>query len=243
MTLEGTNTWLLAEPGARRCVVVDPGPNDAGHLFAVDAAAADMGLTIDAILLSHSHPDHSAAAPALARRHGASILAADPAYGDPLPSELTLDGLRVQVIRTPGHSADSVCFVLVDDRAVLTGDTVLGRGSSLVEYPDGRMGDYLESLARIEALDPVILLPGHGPVVTEPAAAITSYVQHREERLVELREAVLAGHATPGEMVVRVYPGLDARLRPVAELTVRAGLELLIQRGLLTRDGEGYDLA
>lgn len=243
MTLEGTNTWLLAEPGAARCIVVDPGPDDAVHLDAISAAAAESGLTIDTILLTHGHPDHSAAAPALARRHGATILASDPAYGERLPSELEVDGLLVQVIPTPGHSVDSVCFLIPSDNAVLTGDHVLGRGTTVVEYPEGRMGDYLASLVRIRGLDSDVLLPGHGPVVTDPAATLDRYVRHREERLDELRSAVAVGDATPGEMVRRIYPDLDVRLVPIAELTVRAGLQLLIERGSLTRDGEGYDVA
>lgn len=242
MTLDGTNTWLLAEPGASRCIVVDPGPDDPAHLQAISTEAERQALTIALILLTHGHPDHSAGAPALARLHGAGVLASDAAYGDPFPTELALDGLAVRVVPTPGHTADSVCFEIPADNAVLTGDHVLGRGSSLVEYPGGRMGDYLASLARVRALDPAILLTGHGPVVTDPAATLARYAQHREDRLAELRAAVVAGDETPAEMVVRVYPDLGAHLRPVAELTVRAGLELLIERGVLTRRGDGYDV-
>lgn len=242
MTLEGTNTWLLAEPGAASCVVVDPGPDDAGHLRAIADAAGDFGLTVAVILLTHGHPDHAAGAPALARLCGARVLASDASYGDPLPSELDTDGLQIQVVATPGHSADSVCFVTLADGAVLTGDHVLGRGTTAVLYPDGRMGDYLASLERVRGLHASKLLPGHGPVLDDPAAVLEHYVAHREERLDQLRLAVAAGDATPRELVRSIYRDGDPRLEAVAELTVRAGLELLVERGVLTRTGEGFGL-
>ena len=178
MTLDGTNTWLLAEPGARSAVVVDPGPLDEDHLRLVRATAEERELRIGLILLTHGHFDHSEGAPRLAELTGAPVRALDPRFR--LGSEglaegdvVDMDGLRLDVVATPGHSGDSMCFVLPDDRAVLTGDTILGRGTTVVAHPDGRLGDYLGTLRRLRDLAAAhevdTVLPGHGPV---PADAL-----------------------------------------------------------------------
>jgi glyoxylase-like metal-dependent hydrolase (beta-lactamase superfamily II) len=231
MTLEGTNSWVLAEPGAARAVVVDPGPDDPAHLTALIEAAGARGQEIAAILLTHGHADHAAGAPRLRALTGAAVLAADPAYGGPLPASHVVDGLELTTVPTPGHSADSVSFVVEADGVVLTGDHVLGRGTTVVEHPEGRMADYLQSLERVRALHAKALLPGHGPVVDDPAAVLDYYVRHRAERLEAIEAAVAAGAATPREIVERVYVDTDRRLHPIAELSVRAGLELLVEQG------------
>jgi glyoxylase-like metal-dependent hydrolase (beta-lactamase superfamily II) len=231
MTLEGTNSWLLAEPGATRAVVVDPGPDDPAHLTALVEAAGARGQEIAAILLTHGHPDHAAGAPRLRELTGAAVLAADPAHGRPLPARQTVDGLELTTVPTPGHSPDSVSFLVVADRVVLTGDHVLGRGTTVVEHPDGRMADYLESLERVRALHATALLPGHGPVVDDPGAVLDYYVRHRADRLQQILAAIAAGATTAREIVERVYVDTDRRLHPVAELSVRAGLELLVEQG------------
>ncbi len=148
MTLDGTNTWILRAPGNDRAIVVDPGPDHDVHLDAVVAAAGDVA----AILLTHHHHDHSAGAMRLAHRTRAPIRVLDP--GDHFGTEglrdgevVTAAGVDVRVWRTPGHTADSLSF-LIDDEAVLTGDTILGRGTTVVAYPDGNLGDYLASLRR-----------------------------------------------------------------------------------------------
>ncbi|HZG95785.1 MAG TPA: MBL fold metallo-hydrolase [Mycobacteriales bacterium] len=231
MTLEGTNSWLLAEPGASRAVAVDPGPDDPAHLTALVAAAGARGREIAVILLTHGHPDHAAGAPRLRELTGAVVLAADPAYGGPLPASHRVDGLQLTTVPTPGHSADSVSFLVVADGVVLTGDHVLGRGTTVVEHPEGRLADYLESLERVRRLHARALLPGHGPVVDDPDAVLDYYVRHRAERLDQIVAAVAAGATTPREIVERVYVDTDRRLHPVAELSVRAGLELLVEQG------------
>ena len=170
MTLDGTNTWILREPGARRSVVVDPGPSIASHLDAVAEAAGEVGV----VLLTHHHHDHAEAAVEFAERVGCGVRALDPAYR--LGSEglgegdvVDVDGLEIRVVATPGHTADSLSFLLPDDGAVLTGDTVLGRGTTVVAHPDGQLGAYLDSLDRLHAL-----AEAHGCPRSCPATARSS---------------------------------------------------------------------
>ncbi len=236
MTLDGTNTWVLSAPGAARAVVVDPGPDHEGHLGAVLAAVDARGARLAAILLTHGHPDHSEGARGLAERAGVGVRALDPAHrlgglglGD--GDVVELDGLRLDVLATPGHTRDSLCFLLRGDRSVLTGDTVLGRGTSVVAHPDGRLGPYLESLDLLEqlaeALELTAVLPGHGPVLADPVGVLRQYQTHRQERLAQVRAAVAAGTATPQDVVERVYAEVDRTLWPAALLSVRAQLDYL----------------
>ncbi|MFL6163651.1 MAG: MBL fold metallo-hydrolase [Jatrophihabitantaceae bacterium] len=235
MTLEGTNTWLLRDdPGRREAVVVDPGPLDEVHLHAVLAAAGSVPL----ILLTHGHPDHSAGARRLAELTGAPVYALDPAHrhgGEGLAEGAVLGGagVRIEVWQTPGHTADSLCFLLPaggPTRAVLTGDTILGRGTTVVAHPDGVLADYLASLRRLAGLAGVSVLPGHGPELPDAGTAATDYLAHREQRLDQVR-AVLAElpDASPQQVVERVYAEVERALWPAAELSVRAQLAYLRQ--------------
>jgi glyoxylase-like metal-dependent hydrolase (beta-lactamase superfamily II) len=160
---------------------------------------------------------------------GAPVLALDAAYGEPLSvgEDLVAAGVRVEVIPTPGHSGDSVSFHLPDDGAVLTGDTILGRGTSVVAHPDGKLGPYLDSLRRLREFGDATVLPGHGPELPAAGAAATAYLEHREQRLAEVRRALADGATTPREVVERVYAEVDRALWPAAELSVRAQLEYL----------------
>jgi glyoxylase-like metal-dependent hydrolase (beta-lactamase superfamily II) len=236
MTLDGTNTWVLSAAGAGRAVVVDPGPDDTGHLDAVLASAAARGTRVGVILLTHGHLDHSEGARHLAQRVGVPVRALDPAQrlgdeglggGD----VVDVDGLAVEVVATPGHSGDSLSFVLPETGALLTGDTVLGRGTTVVAYPDGRLADYLDSLARLEELVAsrglVDLLPGHGPALSRPLEVVRFYRRHRAERLEQVRAALEAGARTPREVVERVYADVPHDVWPAAELSVRAQLDYL----------------
>jgi glyoxylase-like metal-dependent hydrolase (beta-lactamase superfamily II) len=229
MTLDGTNTYALRADGG--LVVVDSGPLDERHLRRV-AGLGDVTL----VLLTHGHPDHAEGARRFHEMTGAPVIARDPAHcigtDDPLDEDgetTGVSGLLVDVLHTPGHTADSVCFVVDDgdQRAVLTGDTVLGRGSTVVAHPDGTLAAYLTSLRRIVDLGPVTLLPGHGPVRPDAAGLARDYLAHREQRLEQVRAAVAAGAASAPEVVRRVYADVDESLWPAAELSVLAQLDYL----------------
>ena len=236
MTLEGTNTWVLVRPGATRAVVVDPGPDDEGHLRAVLAAVEERGARVATVLLTHGHPDHSAGARRFAELAGAGVRALDPAFrlgeqGLTDGDVVDVDGLRIDVVAAPGHSGDSLAFVAPDDGAVLTGDTVLGRGTTVVAYPDGELGPYLDTLRRLRDLAAsgglTSVLPGHGPVLPRPVEVLEHYQRHRLERLDQVRAAVDGGATTAPEVVAVVYADVDRVLWPAAELSVRAQLAYL----------------
>ena len=225
MTLDGTNTWVLRAPGSESTVVVDPGPLTESHL----AEVAALG-PVDVVLLTHGHVDHSEGARRFAELTGASVRALDPAHrlGDEGLDEgdVVLGGsLEVRVWATPGHTSDSLSFVLED--AVLTGDTILGRGTTVVAHPDGVLRDYLASLRRLRELGELTVLPGHGPELASAGAAAEHYLAHREARLEQVRAAVAAGAATPSQVVETVYADVDRALWPAATLSVRAQLEHL----------------
>jgi glyoxylase-like metal-dependent hydrolase (beta-lactamase superfamily II) len=239
MTLEGTNTWVLAEPGSELAAVVDPGPDDVQHLAAVQASVEAGGRRVALILLTHTHTDHAGGARSLADRTRAPVRAldhrhrgVDEALGE--GDVVDVGGLTVDVVATPGHSADSLCFVLPADSAVLTGDTVLGRGTTVVAHPDGRLDEYLSSLHRLRELAAAsgitTVLPGHGPVLGDALTVVEGYLAHRAERLAQVEAALAAGDRTAADVVRRVYADVDPVLWPAAEMSVRAQLDYLRAR-------------
>lgn len=234
MTLDGTNTWILREPGAGRSVVVDPGPLDENHLRAVLDVAGEVGL----VIATHRHDDHTEALQRFTELTGAPTRATDREFcsgGEPLVDgeQLEIDGLLIDVLATPGHTSDSTCLRLPADNSLLTGDTILGRGTTVVAYPDGALAPYLDSLALIrELIDEGMvdrLLPGHGPVITDPLAVVDGYIEHRHERLEQIRAAVIDGAESAREVVEKVYSDVDEILWPAAELSVAAQLDYLRQ--------------
>lgn len=234
MTLEGTNTWVLRAPGVQECVVVDPGDDEEAHQQRV-AAHGPVAL----VLLTHRHHDHAAGARRLADLSGAPVRALDPslvlgseALGD--GDVVAAAGCELRVVATPGHTSDSLSFLLdgpdSGGPAVLTGDTILGRGTTVITHPDGALGPYLASLRRLGALPGgTVVLPGHGPELPDAPAAAQRYLTHRAERLEQVRDAVavLGDAATARAVVERVYVDVDRALWPAAEASVRAQLAYL----------------
>ncbi|HEY1703055.1 MAG TPA: MBL fold metallo-hydrolase [Trebonia sp.] len=244
MTLDGTNTWVIAEPGSTSVVVVDPGPdpNDEHgeeHLRRVLDIATAGDRHVAQIVLTHGHPDHCGGAARFAELSGAPVGALDPALR--LGSEgyapgdvITAAGCELRVAGTPGHSADSLSLLLEADDVLLTGDTILGRGTAVIAQ-DGGLGDYLRTLDELRGLADTtgrsgklaLLLPGHGPVLRDPAGVLDYYIAHRKERLDQVRAALAAGARTAAEVVADVYADVDQSLWPAAEKSVRAQLDYL----------------
>ncbi|MBM7831560.1 glyoxylase-like metal-dependent hydrolase (beta-lactamase superfamily II) [Agromyces cerinus] len=246
MTLDGTNSYVLRAPGSDGVVVVDPGPSAPGHLATLAAAGR-----VELVLVTHHHPDHTEALGAFHAMTDAPVRAIDAAFcvaGAPLVdgARIRAAGLEIDVIATPGHTADSVCFSLPGDRlvgahdgdgdgahgSVLTGDTILGRGTTIIADPDGALGPYLDSLESLRALGtpgPVGVLPGHGPVLPDLAAICRAYLAHRAERLDQVRAALheLGADAGTGAVTDLVYADTDASVRSAAEASVRAQLAYL----------------
>lgn len=237
-TLEGTNTWVI---GARPSVVIDPGPDDAGHILAVLDEAEPVG----AVLLTHRHPDHAPGAARLSEASGAPVHAFQPQDEE---RRLVDDGvveagqLRLRIVHTPGHSADHVCFLLEDEGRLFTGDTVLGRGTSVIDPPEGDMAAYLRSLERLRLLDPATIYPGHGPVIFTPKGRLEFYLRHRQEREGQVLQALENGPRTAPELVPAIYAGeVSEDLYPAAARSALAHLLKLEREGRAVRTGRHRD--
>jgi glyoxylase-like metal-dependent hydrolase (beta-lactamase superfamily II) len=247
LTLEGTNSFVVAEPGSGTAVVIDPGPDGQGHALALVGACAGRG--VELVLLTHTHVDHAEGARAFAERVGAPLAAMADGWSTAGAPELAsgapvaAGGLELRPLPTPGHAADHCCFELAAERAVFTGDHVLGRGSTVVEWPGGDMADYLASLELLADRRPERLYPGHGPLVPDAVARIEGYLTHRRDREAQVLAALAAGDRTPAEVVARVYAEVDPALHPAAELSVRAHLVKLVREGRVATgdDGERFE--
>ena len=231
----GTNTWVIAEAPA--AVLIDPGPDSDEHLEAVLQGLG--GLPVGVVLVTHSHPDHKPLAARLAERTQSRV-AAHPELAD---GDIVRAGrLSVEVVHTPGHAHDHLCFALPEDGAVFTGDLVLGRGSTMVTYPDGDMAAYLASLDRLASLAPRILFPGHWDPITDPGPKIAEYRAHRLERERQILDEVRRGPGTAEDLTRRVYGGeVGEELLPAAEMTLRAHLAKLVADGAIRQLGDEFD--
>lgn len=252
-TFTGTGTYIV---GAGEVAVIDPGPLDDAHLAALLAAVE--GERVSAILLTHTHADHAPLAGPLAEATGAPILAAPvpdastrPAsadggeHGDATvaPDCVLADGALVsgpdwtlRTITTPGHASNHLAFWLAEERALFSGDHVMGWSTTVVAPPDGDMADYMASLERTMALDASILWPTHGPPVVHPAPFLAAYREHRLERERQILARLAAGDRAIPDMVAALYPGLDPRVRPAAALSVLAHLIKLAKDGRAVAD-------
>ncbi len=217
MTLAGTNTYIY---GADPCVVIDPGPDDVGHLDAVRAAAEERG-GIGLVLLTHSHGDHVAGA----ERLGAEVV---------LPGDGEEHG-GLRALATPGHAADHVCF-LSDDGVCFSGDLVLGEGSTFVPPDGGSLAAYMSSLRLLQAEPIELICPGHGPWVTDPVAKLAEYVEHREMRERRLLAALDRGERSKETLLAEAWSDVPAELRPAAALVMEAHLQKLDAEGRLPGD-------
>jgi glyoxylase-like metal-dependent hydrolase (beta-lactamase superfamily II) len=233
LTGAGNNTWLI---DGRAPTLVDAGLGVATHLDAVARALA--GRPLRRVLVTHGHHDHASGIEAIRARWGG--VEACKWLGDDLPfwhslhdgQQIDAGDERLAAIHTPGHAPDHVCFWHADTRAVFGGDLVIS--GTTVMIPAGRGGNlnqYLASLRRVAALNPARLYPGHGPVVEQPADLIAEYLAHRALRERQILECLEAGIDDAGDIVDRVYPALDPRLRPAARMTVEAHLEKLREDG------------
>lgn len=237
-TLEGTNTWVVGESPS---IVIDPGPDDSGHILAV----LDEAEPIAAIVLTHRHEDHAPGAERLTSASGAPVYAFKPEGSERrlVDGETVEAGeLKLRAFHTPGHSSDHLCFVLESERALFSGDTMLGQGTSVVDPPDGDMAAYVRSLRRLRELEPAVVYPGHGKPILTPNGRLDYYIRHREEREQQVLTAVTEGKKSPAEIVPGIYgKEITEEMFPVAARSVLAHLIKLEREGKVARTGRAKD--
>jgi glyoxylase-like metal-dependent hydrolase (beta-lactamase superfamily II) len=233
-TLEGTNTWVV---GSRPSVVIDPGPDLAGHVEAVRREAHPMG----AIVVTHAHADHAGAASALAATDGTPVLAFRPRQGERRirDGEMVEGGrVRLEVIHAPGHTPDHVVLHEPSSGALFTGDAVLGRGTSVISPPEGDMAAYLRSLVAMRKIHPQVIYPGHGPAVWAARSKIDEYLEHRADRERQILAALEEeGPRAPEELVARIYEDYPEEVHGAAAASVLAHLIKLEREGSVVRVG------
>jgi glyoxylase-like metal-dependent hydrolase (beta-lactamase superfamily II) len=235
-TLEGTNTWIV---GSGPAIVIDPGPDLPQHLADVAREAGSVG----AVLVTHDHPDHAPGAIPFARLVGAPVFASRLVGAERLSAgqEVRAGDIALTTVPTPGHTSDHVAFFEPASGALFTGDTVLGRGTSFIDPPDGDLAQYLRSLRRLIDLDPRSIYPGHGPTVLRAREKLHEYLAHREEREAQVVAALADGPRTIAEMVEEIYADHPTDTHPLAARSVLAQLRKLADEGRADRTGKADD--
>ncbi|MDJ0448088.1 MBL fold metallo-hydrolase [Methylocystis sp. JR02] len=255
-TYKGTCSYIV---GRGEVAIIDPGPADPRHLAALRAAIE--GERLKYILVTHTHRDHSPAARALKEATGATIAGCAPyapspniaivgpgldashdaAYAPDVilreGDRLNLLGATIETLETPGHTANHLCFALLEEKALFTGDHIMGWSTTVVAPPDGSMADYMESLENLRLRDDRIFWPGHGEPVRDPARYLRALVHHRHAREAAILQRLAEGDDTIPQMVARLYEGVDKRLHGAAAMNVFAHLEDLVGRGLVESEG------
>jgi glyoxylase-like metal-dependent hydrolase (beta-lactamase superfamily II) len=236
-TLNGTRTYLLGQSA-----IIDPGPAIDSHIEAIRSAMPRL----TTILITHRHGDHAPAAVPLKRMTGARIVAPHGVLDDTLVDQRIVGGETIvieeetfQVIATPGHTAEHVCF-LTSTGDLFTGDTVLGEGTTAIFPPDGSMRDYIASLRLLLTHNPNRVFPAHGPTRDDAVTLIEQYIAHRFEREAQVVEALAGGATSASAMRQRIYPDLDPRLHGAAEIQIAAHLIKLVEDGRIVERGDSY---
>jgi glyoxylase-like metal-dependent hydrolase (beta-lactamase superfamily II) len=257
-TYKGTGTYIVGEGDV---AVIDPGPLLNEHVEALLRALE--GETVSHILITHTHSDHSPAAKPLKALTGARTFAYGPhgsgqkhAPDDDVQVEedgdmdfvpdvelrhgdiIEGDGWTIQCVYTPGHTSNHMCFALLEEKALFTGDHVMGWSTSIVSPPDGNMEDYMASLRLLLTRDDDIYWPTHGPAITDPKPFVRSFIEHREDRERQIMEQLAAGRTRIQDMVPVMYAAVDKRLYPAAARSVLAHMEHLVARGIVQADGK-----
>ena len=247
-TYKGTGTYIL---GHGKVAVIDPGPMIDAHVEALMRALE--GETVSHILITHTHTDHSPAAAPLKVRTGAKTYGYGPhgagsgeedgdmdfvpdvevRHGDIIEG----DGWTVECVHTPGHTSNHICFALKEEKALFTGDHVMGWSTSIVSPPDGNMSDYMRSLDLLLTRDDEIYWPTHGPAIREPKPFVRAFIAHREDRERQILERLKAGQTHIADMVPVIYAAVDKRLHGAAARSVLAHMTRLVEQGRVVTDG------